>query len=92
MHVNRPQAQVSLTAAYSLKNHDSIMPIPFEEVTVHLAIQMQQRLAAFLEGPAFSGPAFSGPAFSAPPIKSPDISARIITRSVVERSRENNGR
>ena len=53
MHVNHPQAQMSLiTAAYSLKHHD-------KEVAVHLAIQTQRRLAAFLEGPALSGPASS---------------------------------
>jgi len=52
---------MSLIAAYSLKNHDSVTIISFEEVTVHLAIQTQQRLAALLEGPAFSGPAFSAP-------------------------------
>ena len=44
------------------------MPIPFEEVAVHLGlgVQTQQRLAAFLDGPAFSCPVFSGSAFSAP--------------------------
>ena len=50
---------MSLIAAYSLKNHDSVTPIPFEEVTVHLAIQTQQRLAAFPDGPVFSAPPMS---------------------------------
>jgi len=69
-----------LNSSVFIKNHDRITPIAIEEVTVYLAILMQQRLAAFLEGPVFSGPAFSAPAFSAPPVKSPDVSARIITR------------
>jgi len=45
---------MSLIEAYSIKNHDSTRPILFEEVTVHIAIQTQQKLATFLEGPAFS--------------------------------------
>ena len=45
---------MSLIEAYSIKNHDSTRPILFEEVTIHIAIQTQQRLATFLEGTAFS--------------------------------------
>jgi len=84
-----------LNSSVFIKNHN-ITPIPFEEVTVHLTIQTQRRLAAFLEGPAFSSPvfcpSFSGPTFSAAAFSAPPPSTRVEMASRKRQTYQNNAK